>query len=269
MTSGWSQSQARPHSAGVRSAPAEAQSLGRARDRPGEGAAPERLHDHDPEQAVGRVPDGLDPALVVDVHVVVLDLGEGPVVRVHDRGEGRKVVVEREARVPDAAVGERVVEELEDAEPLQPLPARAVQAVEEVEVDDVGPEPAPLLVEVPVHVGPGLDQPARELGREPDPLAVPVPERLAEERLALALVVDVGRVHVVDAGVDRVPHHRRRRSPVDPAVRRFGQAHGAESQDRERGLDPAHPPVLHQPPRSAFSASPADHARPRSGPRER
>ena len=93
-------------------------------DRAGEGTPPERLHHDHPEPPFRGVPDGPAPPGGINVHVIVLHLREGPVVRVDDRTEGVQVVVEREGGVPDSAVRERIVEEVEHAEPAARYPAR-------------------------------------------------------------------------------------------------------------------------------------------------
>ena len=85
----------------------------------------------------------------------------------------------------DPPIGECGVQELGDPELMDLLPHLPRQAVHEVEVDMIGLQALQLLIEEPVHVRPGLDEPTRQLGRQENvrPLAF---QGLAQEHLAHA-----------------------------------------------------------------------------------
>jgi hypothetical protein len=72
--------------------------------------------------------------------------------------------------------------------------------VEQIKIDAVRAEPFQLLGEQALEVGLLLEEPSGALGGQvqlvPHPVAL---DRLAREDLALAAVVTVGRIHVVDA----------------------------------------------------------------------
>ena len=110
--------------------------------------------------------------------------------------------MEGERRVPDPAVRPGAVKEFEDAQPGKVLPRFGAKAVEEIEIDMVRGEPGKLFVQVPVHVLPAGDKPARELGGEEDLVAVPVPQRPPDDQLALPVVVRVGRIDIIDPAVN-------------------------------------------------------------------
>ena len=167
------------------------------------------------------------------VHEIVLDLGKGPVVGIHDLPERFHAVMEREARVPDPAVGNRRVQEIRDAQVCEVIPELPAEPVHQVIVDVVGLQLCELLIEEFVHVRPGRDHPGGQLGCDVHLLPVPARKRPAHEGLALAGMVGVCRVHVVHAVVDGVPEHLGCEGFVDLAVLPYRQAHAAEAEDGE------------------------------------
>jgi len=124
------------------------------RQTPRQPAAAERLHDDDRQPPFGRVVQPVEPGLRVSILVVQLYLTELPGIGVHHLAEIIRTAVEREADVPDAAVGPATGDPVLDAHLHHPLPRRERgEHVDEVEIDVVGLEPAQLLVEDPVEVG--------------------------------------------------------------------------------------------------------------------
>jgi len=117
----------------------------------------------------------------------------------------------------------------------------AVEAVDEVDVQVVGLELAELLAEDALEVLGLPDVPHRQLAGEHHPVAHRVQD-LADVQLALAAVVAVSRVEVVDALVQRELDHLVGAGFVDgylgveagqaAGVAHHREAHGAESQDR-------------------------------------
>ena len=80
------------------------------RRRIGQPAAHQRLHHHHCQPLFRGQPEPARARLVLGIHVVVLDLAEGPqVARVHDLFKALVVVVERKAQMPDASVGQRAL----------------------------------------------------------------------------------------------------------------------------------------------------------------
>ena len=209
--------------------------LGRLGDLARQRPAAQRLHHHDPDLLLGGQRQPRGPGLVVDVHEVVLDLAELPVVGAEDAREGARRAVEREPEVGDAPVGPGALHRLEPAQVAHGLEAVVVEGVQQVEVDAVGREALELLVEVAVPVVAGLREPHRVLGRELHPGAPGPRERAPHERLALAAVVGPGGVHVVDAGLDRPVQEARRLLLVDArgVAGDDRQAHAAEAERRD------------------------------------
>jgi len=175
----------------------------------------------------------LSPCLVVLVHEIVLDLGKCPVVGVHDLLKNRHVIMEREPRMTDPAVGNRIIEEVRNPDPREVLPEPRVEPVHQVIIDVIGLQLCQLLIEVLVHVLTGRDQPARELGCDVHLLAIPAGECPADKGLALPGMVGPGRIDIIHAVVDGVMEHLRCERLVDISVRRHRQAHAAEAEDGE------------------------------------
>jgi hypothetical protein len=172
VTSGWFQTHRTPYSALLRSMPEGSPYLIDGGHRPGERAAPQRLHDHDAHPLRRRVLQAFRAGLVFLVQVVVLDLAERPVIAVYDGLEGIRFVVERKAGVPDPAVGQGVVEEPGHVHLLHDVPAVPGEPVDQVIVDVIGLQFLQLLVQVSVHALPLLDEPGRQLRRQADLFAV-------------------------------------------------------------------------------------------------
>jgi hypothetical protein len=72
-------------------------------------------------------------------------------------------------------------------------------------------------------------------------LAAPVAERLADEPLAVAVAVDVGRVEEGDTGVEGGLDDGRGRAPVEPPT----EVVAAEPDHRDLEIGAAEPPRLH------------------------
>ena len=134
-----------------------------------EAAAQQPFHHHDGQSLRRGVAHALGPGLVLDVHVVVLDLAHRPaVVGVDDLLQHLSLVVEGEAQVADAAVGQRAVGPVQHAKVAHLVPSPDAQAVQQVEIDVVGLEPLELLVQQQVEVIRTCDDPAGQLGGQLD-----------------------------------------------------------------------------------------------------
>src|ERR1017187_3459623 len=112
VTSGWSQTQRKAHSAGERGRSASCHSAatgaGRlaARHPPPHRPPPaQRLHDDHAKPLRRRIAQTCGTRLPLRIQVVVLDLAEFPRVTVHDARELVRGAVERESGVPNTPVG--------------------------------------------------------------------------------------------------------------------------------------------------------------------
>src|SRR3954451_478831 len=117
-----------------------------------------------------------------------------------------------------------------------------------VEVDPVGLEPAQAVLDLTDDPAPGVAEtvhvvahPAVELGGEDDVVATAL-ERLADDRLGLAVGVDVGGVDEVDAGVEGAADDPDAVGVVGVAV--AAEHHGAEGQRADLEAGPAEGSVL-------------------------
>ena len=179
--------------------------------------------------------------------------------------------MERESQVADAAVGQGFLGPLQHAVFAQLGDAPGTEAVQQVEVDRVELQALELLAEVALAVVVRLELPHGQLGRHLEAAAQlgktgvarsaqvsrHDAQRLAEPALAGAVVVGVGRVHVVDAGLDGAAQHgvggldinapvgARRR--VD-TVCQLRQPHSPEPQRRRPQVDRAEASILHRSP---------------------
>ena len=107
------------------------------RGRLGQPAAEKAFHDHDRDAFAAGQFQALRARLVVDVHVVVLDLAHVPVVVVQDVLEFLVRAVEREALVADLSRLLHVVKKLRRPDLFKMLPFLPVQRVHQVEIDVV------------------------------------------------------------------------------------------------------------------------------------
>ena len=224
--------------------------------RIGQPPAHQRLHDDHGQALGGRK---LQPALarlILRVHVVVLNLAEGEqIAAVRDLLEGGVIVVEGEAEMTDAPVGESPLGPLEQSVlENRRVPALVTERVQQIEIDMAGLQLDELLVEQAIEVVRALDQPGWQLGGQADALAVAVAEGLAHDDFTLAAVIGVGRVEVVHAGIDRMAHHRDGLVFDDPRAHAIsvggGKAHAAKAQRRGLPIKLAEVSVLHySPPR--------------------
>src|SRR4030042_71675 len=158
--------------------------------------------------------------------------------------------MEREPQVAYPAVLQRRLRPVEEMEAEHLLiPGLPVQSVEEVEVHIVHLQPFQLLVQVGVEVLSGLDEPYGRFRRQPDLLPVPVREYPPEDDLALAVVVRVGRVDVVDPLVNRVADHPGRFVLDDVPAHGLpigrGEAHGTEAEGGYLPVEFPELPELH------------------------
>ena len=202
------------------------------RDSAGQASTSQRLHDDDVDAARLRILKPLEARLERSIEVVVLNLAKLPAALVDDLLEGRQLVVEREARVPDLARHLGPPEEVERTHLPAFLPAAGAEGVEQIEVDPIGVEPFQLEVETSIEVGRILHQPDRRLGGDEGSVAVAVLERLADDSLALAVVIHPRGVEVVDAVVDGVAQQAHRLGHVHGAVRRR-QSHRPKAELRD------------------------------------
>ena len=155
--------------------------------------------------------------------------------------------MEREPGIADPPVGDSIVEKVRDPERRQVLPERPDKPVHEIKIDGIGPEPNELLVEILVHVLPGLYKPARELGREVHLFAIPAGKCPSDERFALAVVIGIRGIDIIHTMVDRVPEHPGRRVLVNLPVILYREPHAPEPEDGEVWCGLFHLPVEHSP----------------------
>ena len=181
-----------------------------------QGAAAQRLHDHDGnlpfvQLGVEVVGAGVASAGMLPVHVVHLDLHEVPVVLLvqgHHVVEALLVAVEGETEVADAARLALLHEEVHDAAVLEAvLEILAVtDGVQQVVVDVVGLED---LQRAAVHLHAVLEGGWPEhgqLGGQEPLLAGIAVQRLGRGPFAVAAQVDRGGVEIVDAMFDGEVH---------------------------------------------------------------
>src|ERR1022692_2411449 len=86
-------------------------------------------------------------------------------------------------------------------------PVVLVERMKEIKVDVGGLKFPELFVEESVEIRRRFDEPDGELGSQLDLFSVAVLERPADDELALAFVVGISRVKIVDAAVDGVTEH--------------------------------------------------------------
>ncbi len=230
--------------------------MGRAnfRRRIDQAAAHQWFHHNDAQALAGGELQAAGSRLVVDIDVVVLDLAEAPQVGpFHYFFEGLIVVVEREAKMANPPVGKCAFCLIEQFVPQHDIgPRRPVERVQQVEVDVVGLELGQLLVEEAVKVGRRLHQPDRELGGQLHLVAVTVLQRSAHHQLALAFVVGVRGVNVIDAAIDGKAQHANRFGFIDiwtSALPIVGwESHAPEAQGGTFPIELSKRTILHEAP---------------------
>ena len=224
----------------------------------GQEASSQRFHGYHPDPpGCGEAQAG-EARLEIHVEQVELDLAKVPVVPLDDLSEGVGGSVEGEPRVRNAPVAPGVVEGSKATQALHGFPAFAGEGVEQVEVNGVRLEAPDLLVQEAFPVALGLDKERGALGGELDAPAVAILEGATDERLALAAVVGIGRVHVVDASLDGLVKEPGGPGLVDAGrvTVHDGQAHAAKPEDGYRQVgDLGKSPVLHGWPPSDGNAS--------------
>jgi hypothetical protein len=176
----------------------------------------------------------------------VLDLAEGPVVRVHDLLEDIEIVVEGKTQVADAAIAEGLTGPFAHTQVAHLVPAALIQGVQQVKVNVVGLQLFELLVEQPVEILGGLDQPARQLGGQPHLFTIAILEHPPDDPFAVAAVVAIRRVHVIHAVVNGVVQHTSRLRLVNVLGLPCGrEPHTAEPQCRNLPVRLSELSVLH------------------------
>ena len=168
----------------------------------GQRAAPQGFHHHQGHAALFGQLNALHARLMMDVQIVVLDLGHHPVVAVDNVLKYGIFVVEGEAGILDAPVLDGGIQKFQGAQGLHLFPAILAQGVQQIKVHIGDLELFQLLVQQPVHILAGLHRPAGQLGGQLHALAVAVPQGFAHHQLALTAVIRIGGVHIVDAAVD-------------------------------------------------------------------
>jgi len=77
--------------------------------------------------------------LIFNVHIVVLNLAERPLVRrINDLLQSRELVVKRETEMPDAPVGDSLLGPLAHAQIAHLGPAILIQSMQEVKINVLG-----------------------------------------------------------------------------------------------------------------------------------
>lgn len=145
--------------------------------------------------------------------------------------------MEGEAGVADLALSLEAVEELTDAQGLDLGPALGVERVHEVKIDVIGLQALQLLVKEALQILFLFHQPGRQLRCDGDLFAVAVLQRLAHDPLALLAQVDVRRIQVRHAAVDRGADDADGVLLVDDlfaVLFHHGEAHAAQAKGRTR-----------------------------------
>ncbi len=171
--------------------------------------------------------------LFIDVHVVVLDLGEIPTrVSIHNFFEGVQSIVERKTDVSNAPAGAGLLDPIQDTQVVYFVPALGAQGVHQVKVDVIGLQPVELLGKEALEIGLFIDQPLGQLGCQGYFLAVAVLQGPPDKAFAVAAVVAVGGVDVIHAAVDGIAQHAHGFRLVDLGIIsvKNGQAHAAKAQ---------------------------------------
>ena len=193
-------------------------------------AALDRLHDdHRDAAPLGQLV-ALQARLNVGVHVVELNLAEIPVAIGQHLLEQLVAVVEGEAEMADAALLLLLEQEVDQAVFKRRLPVLLVDAVQQVKVEVLHLQGPELTLEDLLRLLQGMDERQRQLGGQVEALARIPLERAADEFFAGPVVVEIGRVKVIDAGPVRGIEHRHRARFVDCSLRRGRKAHAAKAQ---------------------------------------
>ena len=189
----------------------------------GQHAALDRLHDDDrlvvPRRDLVAGPGLHDLAVPVEVVELELDVFH---LRVLGQNvfEHRRAVVEGKTEVPDLSLLFELCGLLENAQLHGVFIARGVERVEPVVVHIVRAEPRELLREKAAGVAALPDEKHGQLRRDREARArVPLHERLPQRVLALAAVVDVGRVKIGKAVGEKFVRHGAKLRDVHPVRR--------------------------------------------------
>ena len=134
------------------------------------------------------------------------------------------------AEISDASGGLLLPQPVHDAQFLGLLVPGFVQRVQQVKVDVLHPQPLELLFKDALSIGKALAGPQRHLGGQVEAAALPFGNDPAHERLALAVVVGVGRVKVVHTGGLCSVEQGFGPGLVDAAVCPGGKAHAPVAQ---------------------------------------
>jgi hypothetical protein len=115
----------------------------------------------------------------------------------------------------------------------------------QVEIDMVGLQPFKLLIQVAIHIGTRIDEPAGKLGSQVNLLAISSLESSAKEGLAFPVMVWVGSINVIHAVIDGIPDHLCSLFFIDIPVFGNGQAHASEAKDGKVGRNFIHSSIEH------------------------
>ena len=137
--------------------------------------------------------------------------------------------------------------QLEHAQITHLGPTLCVQPVQKIKVNVVGLQFLQLLVEVPVKILGGFDQPTGQLGCQLDPFSVSAFERPPEEPLTVSAMIGIGRVNIVHAVVNGIVDHacRFRLVNVGAVASCCWESHTPESQRRAFPIQSSKFAVLH------------------------
>jgi hypothetical protein len=103
--------------------------------------------------------------------------------------------------------------------------------MDQVEVDVVGLKADELLIQIPVHVIPGINEPARKLGSQVHLIAIAVLKCSADERFALSIMIGISGIYIIHSLINGIPEHFGRFGFIDMAVLLYRQTHAPESED--------------------------------------
>ena len=155
------------------------------------------------------------------------------------------VVVAGKPKVPDAPCGLLLPQPVHDAHSLCSFVPGLVQGVQQVEIDGVNAKTLELLFKNTLGIVQTLAAPQRHFGGKVKAAAIPLGDDPADKRLALAIVVGVGSIKVVDAR--RLGGVQQGFSPrlINGAVGFGGKAHTAVAQKGSADVVFAPVAVLH------------------------
>ena len=139
----------------------------------GEPAAAQRFHYNHRQTFIGRGVQTFLTSLVVDIHVVVLNLTESPVVvAVQDIFEDLVGIVEGKTEVSEFALRHFPLCPVKNIQVFIVLPEAGVQGVQQIKIEVVGLEAFQLGIQKAVHIRAGGNQPGGQFGRQMNSFAV-------------------------------------------------------------------------------------------------